>query len=209
MGGIKTDKDAKTNIKNLYACGECAEASIHGANRLGGNSLLEIVTFGKIAGINASNEAKEINEINKPNSISKELNRINEIYNYPNEINFYDKKDEIGKLLFNNLGLFRNEIKILDLIDKIKKIQSEIKFMGISDKSKYYNKNLVEFIEFKNIINVALLVCISALNRKESRGSHFRLDFPFELEDYEKNSIIKKSNDEISFNFEEIRWKFL
>ena len=91
------------------------------------------------------------------------------------------------------------------MIDKIKEIQSEIKSMGISDKSKYYNKNLIEFIEFKNIINVALLVCISALNRKESRGSHFRLDFPFELEDYEKNSIIKKSNDEISFKFEEIR----
>ena len=111
MGGIKTDKDSKTNIKNLFACGECAEASIHGANRLGGNSLLEIVTFGKIAGINASNEAKQINEINKPNTISKEINRINEIYNYPNEINFYDKKDEIGKLLYDNLGLFRNEIK--------------------------------------------------------------------------------------------------
>lgn len=206
MGGIKTNKDAKTNIKNLFACGECAETSIHGANRLGGNSLLEIVTFGKIAGINASNEAKKINEINKSgNTISKEINIINEIYSYPNEINFYDKKDEIGKLLFNNLGLFRNEIKILDLIEKIKKIQSEIKIMGISDKSKYYNKNLVEFIEFKNIINVALLVCISALNRKESRGSHFRLDFPFELKDYEKNSIIKKSNDEIVFKFEEIK----
>ena len=206
MGGIKTNKDAKTNIKNLFACGECAETSIHGANRLGGNSLLEIVTFGKIAGINALNEAKKINEINKSgNTISKEINIINEIYNYPNEINFYDKKDEIGKLLFNNLGLFRNEIKILDLIEKIKRIQSEIKIMGISDKSKYYNKNLVEFIEFKNIINVALLVCISALNRKESRGSHFRLDFPFELKDYEKNSIIKKSNDEIVFRFEEIK----
>lgn len=206
MGGIKTNKDAKTNIKNLFACGECAETSIHGANRLGGNSLLEIVTFGKIAGINALNEAKKINEINKSgNTISKEINIINEIYNYPNEINFYNKKDEIGKLLFNNLGLFRNEIKILDLIEKIKRIQSEIKIMGISDKSKYYNKNLVEFIEFKNIINVALLVCISALNRKESRGSHFRLDFPFELKDYEKNSIIKKSNDEIVFRFEEIK----
>ena len=167
--------------------------------------VCKIVTFGKIAGINASNKAKEINEINKSNTISKEINIINEIYKYPNETNFYDKKDEIGKLLFNNLGLFRNEIKILDLIDKIKEIQSEIKSMGISDKSKYYNKNLIEFIEFKNIINVALLVCISALNRKESRGSHFRLDFPFELEDYEKNSIIKKSNDEISFKFEEIR----
>jgi succinate dehydrogenase / fumarate reductase flavoprotein subunit len=60
MGGIKTDINAKTSIKNLFACGECAEALIHGANRLGGNSLLEIVTFGKVAGLNASNEAKEI-----------------------------------------------------------------------------------------------------------------------------------------------------
>mgnify|MGYP003425701551 FL=1 len=205
MGGIKTDINARTNIRNLFACGECAEASIHGANRLGGNSLLEIVTFGKIAGINASNDEKNISKIHTLNkSLKQDEENINKIYNYSNKINFYKQKDDIGNLLFNNLGLFRNEEKISTLIKKIKELNLEIENMGIADKSKTYNKNLVEFLEFRNILNVALLVSISALNRKESRGSHFRLDYPLERQEYEKNTIIKKLDNKIIVEFEEI-----
>ena len=205
MGGIKTDINARTNIRNLFACGECAEASIHGANRLGGNSLLEIVTFGKIAGINASNDGKNIGELNTSTNYAKEdEENINNIYNYSTKINFYTKKDDIGNLLFNNLGLFRNEKKISALIKTLEELNLEIENMGIVDKSKIYNKNLVEFLEFRNILNVALLASISALNRKESRGSHFRLDYPSEMQKYEKNTIIKKVDDKIVVKFEEI-----
>ena len=205
MGGIKTDINARTNIRNLFACGECAEASIHGANRLGGNSLLEIVTFGKIAGINASNDGKNIGELNTSTNYAKEdEENINNIYNYSTKINFYTKKDDIGNLLFNNLGLFRNEKKISALIKTLEELNLEIENMGIVDKSKTYNKNLVEFLEFRNILNVALLASISALNRKESRGSHFRLDYPSEMQKYEKNTIIKKVDDKIVVKFEEI-----
>ena len=102
------------------------------------------------------------------------------------------------------MGLFRNEEKISTLIKKIKELNLEIENMGIADKSKIYNKNLVEFLEFRNILNVALLVSISALNRKESRGSHFRLDYPSEMQKYEKNTIIKKVDDKIVVKFEEI-----
>lgn len=206
MGGIKTDIETKTNIKNLFASGECAQTSIHGANRLGGNSLLEIVTFGKIAGINASNETKNIKELNNSNSyITKDKEIINQIYNYENKINFYEKKDEIGKLLFDNLGLFRTEKDILNLIEKLKEIKSQIQNMGIGDKSKFYNKNLVEFLEFKNILDVALLSSLSALNRKESRGSHFRIDYPTQIDEYDKNSFVEKVNDEIIVEFEDVK----
>lgn len=205
MGGIKTDINARTNIRNLFACGECAEASIHGANRLGGNSLLEIVTFGKIAGINASNEEKNILEIKTSHNYAKlEEEKINKIFNYSNKINFYTQKDNIGNLLFNNLGLFRNEEKIFVLIEKLKNIYLDIENMGIGDKSKAYNKNLVEFLEFTNILDVALLVSISALNRKESRGSHFRLDYPIEKAEYERNTILNKVDNKIVIEFEEI-----
>lgn len=205
MGGIKTDINTRTNIRNLFACGECAEASIHGANRLGGNSLLEIVTFGKIAGTNASNDRKNILEIRTSNNYVKlEEEKINKIFNYSNKINFYTQKDNIGNLLFNNLGLFRNEEKISALIKTLEELNLEIKNMGIVDKSKTYNKNLVEFLEFKNILNVALLASISALNRKESRGSHFRLDYPIQKLEYEKNTILKKVDNKIVIEFEEI-----
>ena len=203
MGGIKTDINTQTNIKNLFACGECSEASIHGANRLGGNSLLEIVTFGKIAGINASNNAKETEEIRT--DINNPINNtLNEIFYYPNKINFYSKKDEIGKELFYKLGLFRTENKISDLINELINIKSNIEFMGIEDKSKYYNKNLIDFLEFKNVLDLSIIVAKCALFRKESRGSHYRLDFPIELEYFQKNTIIKKENDEIKLELEDI-----
>ena len=167
--------------------------------------MLEIVTFGKIAGINASNDEKNIGEINTSTKYAKEdQENINNIYNYSTKINFYTKKDDIGNLLFNNLGLFRNEKKISALIKTIEELNLDIKNMGIVDKSKTYNKNLVEFLEFRNILNVALLASISALNRKESRGSHFRLDYPSEMQKYEKNTIIKKVDDKIVVKFEEI-----
>ena len=102
------------------------------------------------------------------------------------------------------MGLFRNEKKISALIKTLEELNLEIENMGIVDKSKIYNKNLVEFLEFRNILNVALLASISALNRKESRGSHFRLDYPLERQEYEKNTIIKKLDNKIIVEFEEI-----
>lgn len=200
MGGIKTDIDAKTNIKNLYACGECAQSNIHGANRLGGNSLLEIVVFAKIAGINASNDVKNISIINSNLiQLHKDKDLIKEIYNYPNKINFYEEKELLGNSLFKNIGLFRTDSQMQDMLNKLNDLDKNIKNMGIGDKSITYNKNLVEFIEFMNILKVSLLVTISAVTRLESRGSHFRLDYPNQNIIYEKNSLIKNSEDSIEF----------
>ena len=79
--------------------------------------------------------------------------------------------------------------------------------MGIDDKSKHYNKNLINFLEFKNTLDLSIIVAKCSLLRKESRGSHYRLDYPFESVDYSKNSLIKKENDEIRIKFEDILWK--
>lgn len=205
MGGIKTDINTKTNIENLFACGECAEVSIHGANRLGGNSLLEIVTFGKVAGINAANKAKEVEEHISINSLIKnDIDKINDIFNLENKINFYQEKVKIGNLLFNNLGVFRTSTKMKVLLDELTKTKENLIYMGINDKSKIYNKNLIELLEFRNIINVAILVCKSALKREESRGSHFRLDYPNKNDEYQKNSILILQNNEIELKFEDI-----
>lgn len=207
MGGIQTDIDAKTNVENLFACGECAQAYIHGANRLGGNSLLEIVSFGKIAGINASNKSKEITDFNLKNSkqfINNEK-EIDEIFHLPNSTNFYEKKEFLGNMLFDNLGLFRNELQMNELLNYINELENQLTTMGIGDKSKSFNKNLVEFIEFKNILLVAKLCVLSALNRCESRGSHFRIDYPNENNDFEKCSILINKEDKIKIYFEEIK----
>ena len=190
MGGIKTDIDTKTNIKNLFACGECAEAGVHGANRLGGNSLLEIVTFGRISGSQAIKSSLGVTiEDKEYEKYAKDKEYIDSIYKMPNQINFYHKKDEIGELFYNKLGLYRDEKKIESLISYIDKCKDESKNMGIGDKSKEYNQNLVEFLEFQNILELSELILKNALYRKESRGAHFRLDYPDEENIYQDSSI--------------------
>ena len=206
MGGIKTDINSNTNINSLYACGEVAQASIHGANRLGGNSLLEIVTFGKVAGVNASNNAKEIknNKDKESNEFKKQKQYIKEIYTYTNEINFYESKEYLGKLFFDNVGLFRNEENLQFVINKLDEIKSKIPKMGILDKSIEYNKNLVDFLEFLNMIEIAEVIAKTAKNRKESRGAHYRDDYPEESKSYEKNSLIKKVDNKLILSFEDV-----
>lgn len=206
MGGVKSDINTNTNINSLYACGEVAQASIHGANRLGGNSLLEIVTFGKVAGIKASNNSKDIKNLEDKESkeFSKQKKYIKEIYSYTNEINFYESKDYLGKLLFDNVGLFRNEQNLISAIKEVEKIKSKIPKMGILDKSIEYNKNLVEFLEFLNMLEIAEVITKTALNRKESRGAHYRDDYPVQYKSYEKNSLIKKIDNNLVLSFEDV-----
>ena len=208
MGGIKTDINTKTNIANLYACGECAQSFIHGANRLGGNSLLEIVTFGKIAGLNASNKAKEINHYNLPsnsNQLVNDKNLIDGIYSLPNRINFYHKKEYLGNILFENLGLFRIQSKMNDLLFELEKIKNELCNMGIGDKSKEFNRNLVEFIEFKNIIEVSEIATACAIQRKESRGSHYRTDYPNQNDSFDKYSSALNIDNSLVISFKDFK----
>lgn len=206
MGGIKTDIHGKTNIKNLYACGECAQSFVHGANRLGGDSLLEIVTYGKIVGLTASNESKNIlDKTDSSNQLYLDEEFINKLFTYPNEVNFYDIKEEIGNLLFKNLGLFRNKKDMLTLLEKLEVIKTNISKLGIGDKSKIFNKNLVEFLEFINIVNISILTVLCAEKRLESRGSHFRLDYPEKNDLFEKTSLLKKIGNDILIEFEEIK----
>lgn len=205
MGGIKTNLNGETNVKNLFACGECANASIHGANRLGGNSLLEIITLGKNTGVYASNKAKEISCFE---SIGKIINHYEEklslILEKENKKNFYLLKKELSTELFDKIGLFRNEENINKFIEKLNSINEDFLKAGINDKSKIYNKNLIEYLEFENIILLSKLISMCAKERKESRGSHFRTDYVFTSDDYKLSSITKFIGKEIYNKFEEI-----
>jgi len=206
MGGIKTNDKAQTNIKNLYACGECAQHGVHGANRLGGNSLLEIIAFGKIAGKSASKNAKMMVTIKKieTTKLKKDEMYIQSLYEYSNDINFYELKQELGKILFDKVGLFRNEEDLSQALEKVELWQKQYPKMGISDKSKYYNKNLIEFIEFKHMLELSAIIINCAISRKESRGAHFRNDFPKVNDAYDKESIVYAVNKQFQLNFEDV-----
>ena len=207
MGGILTDSNTKTSIENLFACGECAQSGIHGANRLGGNSLLEIITLGKLSGEIASINANSNDYNYKENSsyLDKQKNKISKILKRENKKDLYRSKKELGKLLFNNIGLFREENKIKKVIEYLDNLKAEIKNIGIEDKSKIYNKNLIDYLEYENMFILSSAVAKSAYERKESRGAHYRTDFKIENNSYEKISICKIEDGEIISYFEDLK----
>ncbi|MDD5157775.1 FAD-dependent oxidoreductase [Sulfurimonas sp.] len=179
MGGIVVDEKAMTNIDGLFAVGECANHRVHGANRLGGNSLLELVVFGKVAGENAAKYAKEFKgEANIDEQKSLFEAEIVEIMSYKNEINFYTKQAELGELFYRFVGIKRDKEGLQNVLDVLRDMKKDLKNMGVGDKAKVYNTNLIEFLEFKNMLELSELVLISALAREESRGAHFRVDYP-------------------------------
>lgn len=203
IGGIKIDTTAKTSLKNLYACGECADAGIHGANRLGGNSLLEIIVFGKIAGISAYHNAQNNTNYKEIESsqLKSDKNFIDGVFYFPNRINFYDRKEFMGKIFYRNIGLFRTDLNMKAVLQHIRQWQKELPFMGISDKSKIYNKNLIEFIEFGNMLELSEAVVVSAISRCESRGAHYRIDYPHTNKNFEMHSIAYKLDSVLAVDF--------
>ncbi|MEA1915350.1 MAG: FAD-dependent oxidoreductase, partial [Campylobacterota bacterium] len=187
MGGIKTNHHAQTNIQNLYACGECANSGVHGANRLGGNSLLELIVFGKIAGKHASMESLEYSAINidqHNQHLDQSKEYVESLFHSTNEINFYEKRETMGKEFFKKIGLFRTQNEMQEVLSLVQQWKKKLSKMGIGDKSKTYNRNLIEFIEFSNMLELSEIIVSSALNRCESRGAHYRLDYPLELEEF-------------------------
>jgi len=170
MGGIAVDHKSETSLSGLFACGECANHRVHGGNRLGGNALLEIVVFGKEAGLNAALYAKE-------SGVKTALKRgetvIDTIAFYKNELDFYAKRDYIGDLFYKNVGIVRTKKELEEAQTEIQNIKQNIKKFGVSDSSKVYNTNLIEFMEFLNILDIAEVVVSSALAREVSCGAHY------------------------------------
>jgi len=209
MGGILTDEDSKTSIENLYACGECAQSNIHGANRLGGNSLLEIVSLGRLTGNKASDISKTISfDINETSeNKDKNSNKIDSLLKSDNLINFYKEKDLLGDILFSKVGLFREDKDLNEALKFINKIDDNFNQFGLDDKSRTYNKNLIELLEFRNIVDISKIVTLCAIERKESRGSHFRFDYEDNKDEYKKASVIKLEENSYNIYFEDMSCK--
>lgn len=168
MGGIAVDHRSQTSLAGLYACGECANHNVHGANRLGGNSLLEIIVFGREAGKNAASEAKEIESLSVPSATPCFLDQ-----EFKNTIDFYKYKEKLGNLLYHKVGIVRKTSELEQALGEIETIRSLLGDMGWSDTSQVCNTNKQEFLEFRNILEISEIVVKSALDRKESCGAHY------------------------------------
>ncbi|MEA2092320.1 MAG: FAD-dependent oxidoreductase [Campylobacterota bacterium] len=193
MGGIEVDDKSCSKVRGLYAVGECANHRVHGANRLGGNSLLELIVFGKQAGENAAQYAKNFKvDIDSSAQMQRDKNFISEVKAFSNEIDFYQVREELGDIFYKNVGISRDKKTLKDTLNDVKQLLSRVELMGVSDTSKTYNTNLIEFLEFKNMLELSRLVLKGAIVRDESRGAHFRVDFPNEDEKFKMHTIVDR-----------------
>jgi len=204
MGGIEVDSTSQTKISGLFAVGECANHRVHGANRLGGNSLLELVVFGKLVGESASTYAKEFSsEIDSTTSHKDSSDFIESIKGIESEVDFYEKRELLGDVFYKNVGIKRDEKSLESALKTIKEIQAQIPRIGLKDKSKIYNTNLTELIEFRNMLELSEAVLVSAIARRESRGAHYREDMPNEDDKYKTHTIVKNTESGIVPDFME------
>lgn len=181
MGGIDTDFDGVTSVKNFYAAGEAACVSVHGANRLGGNSLLETVVFGRRAGGHAAKNLKADIDKNMQAAQRFEVDHkkyVESLFNKPGRENPFDVKNKVSEIMDEKVGIFREENNMKKAVEEIKELREVYNKDTRPVKSnKVYNYDLLWYMEMKGSIDIAVVVAEGALARKESRGSHSRTDY--------------------------------
>lgn len=211
MGGIPTDRfgrvmpsadDDGDHLPGFYAAGECACASVHGANRLGGNSLLDILVFGRLAGHNIIKYVKD-NSGHRPldeASVEKSMARLQRWDRKGDGITVNQLRNEFRKTMEDHAGVFRVEDMMAEGVEKVKLLREKLSEVRLTDHSSTFNTNRTEALELENLIDVGLSIAVSALHRKESRGAHSRPDYP-KRDDVEwmKHTLYWKENDKLDY----------
>ncbi|MEJ1197151.1 MULTISPECIES: succinate dehydrogenase flavoprotein subunit [unclassified Streptomyces] len=185
MGGIPTNVEGEVLLDNttvvpgLYAAGEVACVSVHGANRLGTNSLLDINVFGKRAGIAAAEYAQTANFVELPeNPESLVVEQIERLRSSTGTERVATLRRELQETMDANVMVFRTEQTIKTAVEKLAELRARYKNVAIQDKGRRFNTDLLEAVELGNLLDLAEVMAVSALARKESRGGHYREDFP-------------------------------
>ena len=189
MGGIPTNIHGQVITKNnqgedeivngLYSIGEAANVSVHGANRLGGNSLLDLVVFGRAAGRHINNDISKASQssLSKEN-VEQSIMPLVKLQETKAGESVFALKAEMQNIMQSYFGVYRNETLMKEGIEKLKSVTEKTKNIHLGDKSNQFNAERVEILEYLNLLDIANSTAYSALERKESRGAHARDDYP-------------------------------
>ena len=181
MGGIDTDKDGATVLPGLYAAGECAAVSVHGANRLGGNSLLECVVMGQRSGAAAAKYVKgksaAIKESVLADATKKATAEIAALLKSDGKERLVNLRDRMADTMTNQIGIYREEKAMQAALATLRELRECYRQIGVDAKTRKFNLDLLRTIELGGMLDVAEAMAAGALARQESRGAHSRLDF--------------------------------
>jgi succinate dehydrogenase / fumarate reductase flavoprotein subunit/NADH-dependent fumarate reductase subunit A len=182
MGGIdvRDYKTSMTGVNGVFAVGECACVSVHGANRLGGNSLLDLVVFGKPAGAAAVEYArsKSADNFNLKAKEERARREIEQLLRKESKENIHNIRIELAQTMWDKVGIFREEKPMLEAIEKIKELKERYKLLAPGDSGRIFNTALINYIELGYLLDLAEVIATTAVLRKESRGAHARRDYP-------------------------------
>jgi succinate dehydrogenase/fumarate reductase flavoprotein subunit len=180
MGGIKTDVHGASLLPGLYAAGECACVTVHGANRLGGNSLLETIVFGRRTGAAAGEYAGSVSPANISEAlVSRDEDRIKAIFERPyGGETVAQIRLKMGQTMNQYVGMFRTEKDLQTALAKLTELKERYKRVGVQAKGRVFNTSLLFHLELGDMLDLAEAMTVTALHRTESRGSHTRRDFP-------------------------------
>ena len=182
MGGIAANKHTETPLKGLFAAGECSCVSVHGANRLGGNSLLETAIFGKVGGRRVVEFLQNTPPHKDTASVEKALEeartQVEYILSKEGDEDVFELTKELREIMKAKTFVFRNEKDLQEVMDKIHELKQRYKNIRIKTKDRHYNLELERAISLEGMLLVAETIAAGALYRKESRGAHFRTDYP-------------------------------
>lgn len=179
MGGIRTNRFGETEIAGLYAAGECACVSVHGANRLGANSLLDTLIFGRVAAERAAAYSKSAGYgVIADAWLRREEERRRAFLQRSGNERLATIRNELGRAMAADMGVLRTPERMQRALDNVRELQQRCQAAPIDDKGRVFNTELLGALELEGMLTQAEIVCLSALARRESRGVHFRLDCP-------------------------------
>ncbi len=210
MGGIPTNIDGRVRAdgngglyEGLYAAGECACVSVHGANRLGTNSLLDLVVFGRRAGIHIADYVQQADMPEVPKDAADAAREeIARLTDGKKGIHGEHLREKMKKEMMENVGVYRNEKGMAAAVDSISELRQQYKDVRVQDTDKAFNTDLLEILELKNLLDLSLITATSARNRTETRGAHAREDFPDRNDDeWLKHTLAHLEGDTVSIEY--------
>jgi succinate dehydrogenase / fumarate reductase, flavoprotein subunit len=208
MGGIETDTDGATELTGLYAAGECACVSVHGANRLGGNSLMETITFGRRSGTAAAEWALSHTTIDVPEALERDAERrLRELLDRESGERPWQIREELGQSMLENFGVFRRHDQMRKQREIIQELRERYRDVYVEDKGDVFNSDLTQAIELGNMLDTALCMIEAGIERKESRGAHARPhDYPTrDDENFMHHSITRWRDGEVELSTAPVR----
>jgi succinate dehydrogenase / fumarate reductase flavoprotein subunit len=208
MGGIDVDVRGATQVTGLYAAGECACISVHGANRLGGNSLLETIVFGRLV---ADAMIEDLPALPAPSlepvkeALRETDARIKDVLDRPGSKSLFDVTDRLKQVMTGTFGIFREEKSMRKGLAEIKMLRDQLSMHSPANKERAVNQALIRYFELENMMLLAEVVASSALAREESRGSHTRTDHPYRDDvRFLKHTIADSQNGEVRISYKPV-----